>query len=579
MAEEGIPTIPKATDSTDNATKAPEPTTKQPEPTQAAQGTHEPSNAGENIPGCDNNDTPADTLPEKTASTSLTPAKESKLGAPEGEGNNSDAAEGGETGAADEYAAANGTASSTRKSSISKRRSSGIPEHRSKKLNKKKSVARITHLDAQPGQYYFAHLRSYAPWPSIVCDEEMLPQSLLVTRPHSAKQKDGTYTEPFQDGGKKVNERTFPVMFLHTNEFAWIPNTDLTPLRPEECKEPPEKGKAKKLLAAYQVAAEGHDLAYFKEILADHQRALQQDAEIRSAAKAKPGRKKRKSVEVLDEPEDDDQEMMDVDIEKSKSTKKRKKDIESEIESDKPAKTPKKATKLKLSTPKAPGTGDTGKKDPASARSAKGKGVGAQGGKPTVAPVSDQDEPAGVEKTPEPKMNPAESKAKREKEVFYLRHRLQRGFLSRDQAPKEEEMSAMSGYLERLDSHKDLEISIIRNTKISKVLKGIIKLADIPKESEYNFRGRSIQILKRWKHWDASADRETERLSTEKAPKTTTNGLSTEADSKTVEAAPDTDEHMPDADAGESEKESEKESTPPAQVGKEAEKEAGPVAA
>lgn len=101
----------------------------------------------------------------------------------------------------------------------SKRKSSGIPEHKGKKLNKKKSIAKITHLDAKPGDHFFARLRSYPPWPSIICDENMLPSSLLNTRPVTAMKADGTYNEAYAEGGKKVNERTYPIMFLHTNEL------------------------------------------------------------------------------------------------------------------------------------------------------------------------------------------------------------------------------------------------------------------------------------------------------------------------------------------------------------------------
>lgn len=117
-------------------------------------------------------------------------------------------------------AAANGTPASTKKGNNGKRKSTGgVPEHKSKKLNKKKSSAKITHLDAQPGEMYFARLKSYAPWPSIICDEEMLPQSLLSTRPVTTKKLDGTYNEKYADGGQRVQDRTFPIMFLHTNEL------------------------------------------------------------------------------------------------------------------------------------------------------------------------------------------------------------------------------------------------------------------------------------------------------------------------------------------------------------------------
>lgn len=113
---------------------------------------------------------------------------------------------------------ANGTPAA-KKGTNGRRKSGGVPEHKNKKLNKKQSKAKITHLDAKPGDYFFARLKSYPPWPSIICDEDILPQSLLTTRRISAMKPDGTYNEDYADGGKKVIERTFPVMFLHTNEL------------------------------------------------------------------------------------------------------------------------------------------------------------------------------------------------------------------------------------------------------------------------------------------------------------------------------------------------------------------------
>ena len=119
----------------------------------------------------------------------------------------------------------NGTPASAKKQANGKRKSTGgVPEHKSKKLNKKKSSQKVTHLDAAPGEYYFARLKSYPPWPSVICDEEMLPTSLLSTRPVTTKQQDGTFKGPYADGGKRVWERTFPIMFLYTNELYVKPS-------------------------------------------------------------------------------------------------------------------------------------------------------------------------------------------------------------------------------------------------------------------------------------------------------------------------------------------------------------------
>jgi hypothetical protein len=114
----------------------------------------------------------------------------------------------------------NGAPAADKKPAAPKRKSSsGVPEHKGKKLNKKKSMPKLTHIDAQPGEYFLARLKGYPPWPSIIADEDMLQENMLETRPVTTKQADGTYKEAYADGGKKENERTFPIMFLHTNEL------------------------------------------------------------------------------------------------------------------------------------------------------------------------------------------------------------------------------------------------------------------------------------------------------------------------------------------------------------------------
>lgn len=115
----------------------------------------------------------------------------------------------------------------------------------------------------------------------------------------------------------------------------------MTSLDPESCKDVSEKGKQKQLVAAYKVAAEGHDLQHFKNLLADHQRAVQQEYLDREAAAAEKAaqkaekeaakeaakeekKKKRKSAAAEGDGETADK--------KAKATKKRKKDTESDAE-------------------------------------------------------------------------------------------------------------------------------------------------------------------------------------------------------------------------------------------------------
>jgi PWWP domain len=103
--------------------------------------------------------------------------------------------------------------------SKSRRKSAGVPEHKTKKPNKKASKAKLSHIDAKPGEHYYIKLKGYPLWPGIICDESMLPSSLISTRPVTAARSDGSYRADYEDGGKNVHDRTFPVMYLATNEL------------------------------------------------------------------------------------------------------------------------------------------------------------------------------------------------------------------------------------------------------------------------------------------------------------------------------------------------------------------------
>lgn len=56
----------------------------------------------------------------------------------------------------------------------------------------------------------------------------------------------------------------------------------------------------------------------------------------------------------------------------------------------------------------------------------------------------------------------------------------------------------MSDFLGELELYPELEGSIIRTTKIHKVLKAMIKLGSIPLEEEYHFKSRSSDLLGKW---------------------------------------------------------------------------------
>jgi hypothetical protein len=125
-------------------------------------------------------------------------------------------------------------------------------------------------------------------------------------------------------------------------------NTELLAFDLEDVKKDVDSGnqakKNKALWEAYQIAAEGHDLAHFKQVLASHEAAMQEDQEQREQKEQDKKEKaeksaKRKSTAAVDS-EDVDMEDAGDDAtapsaKKAKATKKRKKSDESDGETEK----------------------------------------------------------------------------------------------------------------------------------------------------------------------------------------------------------------------------------------------------
>jgi hypothetical protein len=281
-------------------------------------------------------------------------------------------------------------------------------------------------------------------------------------------------------------------------------NTSLTKLEPGECTPDKQTGKMSKALKeAYDIAEERHELDHFKNMLEEFMQqqkqaqedeaAKQAEKEAKAAKKAekaaadktkeKKDRRKSKSKETVSDADD-----MDLDVPEgteAKPTKKRKKEAESEGEGPK-------VRRHDSSRPHSELTKRQAKKTPKAPKVAASKTNG-ESAKKVTKPRKVVQKPADEEPVTE-----AEKLERREKAVLYLRHRLQKGFLMRDQAPKEEEMATMDDFFNQLEAYTNLEPAIIRGTKIYKVLRGVVKLSSIPKEEEYQFKKRSNDLLASW---------------------------------------------------------------------------------
>lgn len=273
---------------------------------------------------------------------------------------------------------------------------------------------------------------------------------------------------------------------------GWVSNKDLIDLDPEKVLDQVNAKMRKDLVLAHELAEQHHDLDYYKGVLQQFQEELIEkqkaaEAKVAAATAAKSSKKKAKAPAV-----DDDLEMEDMDDEappvSTKKDKKRKNpdDVETPQRSESVKK-----PKIKLTNNHIP------KSNGATPSKAAKSGGEAKSAKKAKKPA--KEESVEQAETPkEPEMSAEDRFERKKKEVLFLRHKLQKGLLTRDQQPKEEEMKMMSDYLTKLEGFPDLETEIIKLTKINKVLKAMLKLDNIPKEDEFKFKPRSQTLLTEW---------------------------------------------------------------------------------
>lgn len=158
-------------------------------------------------------------------------------------------------------------------------------------------------------------------------------------------------------------------------------------------------------------------------------------------------------------------------------------------------------------------------------------------------------------------------------------------------------MATMSNYFNKLETiYTDLEVSIIRTTKIHKVLRMVVRLNTIPRDEEFHFRQRAMDILSKWRNVldsdPAGAAEEKEKDSKPTAngdglqkegnadlPKSDTEEKEAEPKSGKEDTAQPAEEPMPDADAAEKAQGPEPEQAPePAEPAKEESEKAAPAA-
>lgn len=103
----------------------------------------------------------------------------------------------------------------------------------------------------------------------------------------------------------------------------------------------------------------------------------------------------------------------------------------------------------------------------------------------------------------------------------------------------------MAEHFNNLESTSNLEASIIKGTKIHKVLKAIIKLGSIPRDDEFKFKERSQKLLSTWAKILAS-DLETPTTATTESAQEPATSEVKEGEAETTSEAPKTNGNAED---------------------------------
>ncbi|KAK9455831.1 hypothetical protein V1511DRAFT_487758 [Dipodascopsis uninucleata] len=387
---------------------------------------------------------------------------------------------------------------------------SKVDEESSSKTKKPKAIY-------LPGSLVLAKLKGFPPWPAMVLTENLLPPHILKLKPKpSASSKRKSIGADEDDESRSA----FPVRFFNDDNYMWATRSELKPLSKEQTSTyvNAHKGgkKDRSLLEAYMFAAEPPSMEEF--------------AKMGSLPEEAPEEPVEEQMDDIQGAESTEMELQaDVSDDKKKKPKKRKSAAPAEGNETPAQKRKKKddtngsAKKVAISTSSTNGeSGSANKKSKKGSKEVKDTKEQMEGTEMKEAKEKEKDE--GTEKPKEEKKGkkekgkekskskdrestPAKKKSgpslketieERTKHVLFLRHRLQKAFLTRDKSPAEEDMETMHKLLSKLEGFQGLELSIIRSTKINKVLKGINRLSYIPRDNEFHFKERCQKVLEGW---------------------------------------------------------------------------------
>ncbi|ANB13612.1 Pdp3p [Sugiyamaella lignohabitans] len=320
-----------------------------------------------------------------------------------------------------------------------------------------------------PGVMVLAKMKGYSPWPGLIVENDYVPSNVLALKP-SKKQ-------------------VWPVRFFNDTQYMWASSGELSLLTKEAVTKYLGSAKAKKdkkpLVEAYRFAETEPTL---EDIVAADEAVAQAQAEkLAKKTKKKAGAASNGGSETGETAKTSSKSGAKKDSQTSTSSTKTATNGESESST----------ASVKKRKSAVEGDSALSSTDAKKAKLVESKINAANTAKKPSTPKTVSTSTKSTS-TPSSKELSKNSEA-RGKLTFLIRHKLQKGFLGKE-PPQDSDMPALSEYLRKLEEIPNLELSVVRQTKVNKVLKAILNLPaeKIPLESKFNFQGRSLALLDKW---------------------------------------------------------------------------------
>lgn len=327
-----------------------------------------------------------------------------------------------------------------------------------------------------PGDVVLAKVKGFSPWPGMIMTENLLTDPVMKAKPKptaGTKKKKGSKKPP-------SNDQVWPVRFFIDGSHTWATSSDLKPLSTSAAKTYVDNAKNKRdkmLVLAYKVAITPPGM---EDLINGADNELVEEEQEQQSTKQQQSAKTKKSAPTKQKTAASSTRAKPSPSSSTSENKRQRSKQESDNKSNKKAKS------------------DEGDNDNAVGKSKKAK----------TSSVDDEEEEKSITENPDTEdetpenIKPSFSKLKenyqgREEQITIIRHRLQRGFLGSSK-PTESLLPQLSSHMKTLEVNPDLEISIIRKSKVNKVLKQLLKIDDIPMDEVHKFRERSEKLLTLW---------------------------------------------------------------------------------